>query len=66
MKKLGKKDIKELQKQLPELPIEYEYHNVCDNCNFSWYDNEEYNIQKCCPRCMSGEIYVYGKEDDNY
>ena len=64
MKELGKKEIKELQKQMPKLPKEY--HNVCDNCNFAWYDYEEYNIQKHCPRCMSAEIYVYDEEDDNY
>ena len=62
-KKLSKKDIKELQEQIPELP---QYHNVCDSCNFSWYDRENYNIQKHCPQCNSGEIYVYGEEYDNF
>ena len=61
--KLKKKNIKELQDKMPELP---EYHCVCDNCGFSWYDDEDYNIQTGCPNCSSSEVYVFNKEDDNY
>lgn len=63
--KLTKKEIKDLQKQMPELPNK-KYHCICDNCNFSWYDYEDYNIQTHCPRCLSGEVYVYGEDDDNF
>ena len=62
-KKLTKKDLKELEKQMPKLP---EYHNICDNCNYSWYSNEDYNIQTNCPKCMSAEVYVYPEGSDNF
>lgn len=62
--KLKNKDIKKLQEQMPKL--EKAYHCVCDECGFGWYSNEDYNIQKHCPKCLSGNVYVYGEEDDNF
>lgn len=62
--KLKKKDIKELQEQMPE--IEKDYHCVCDDCGFSWYSDEDYSQYTFCPACLSGMVYVFGKDDDNY
>ncbi len=65
--KMKKKDIKELQKQMPELPEhEYKYHCICDNCDCGWYDDEGETIQNHCPKCMSGELHAYDKDSDNY
>lgn len=32
------------------------YHNTCMECGYEWVDDEEYNIQSYCPKCMQGDI----------
>ena len=59
MMKLGKKDIKELQKQLPEIP---KHLCQCMECGEEWETTEEYSIQSQCPYCKCGDIYYV--EDD--
>lgn len=73
MKKLGKRELKKLQDQWPQLPPkikdEYKYRCVCDNCGYSWKDDEEYDmITKCpcCPSCKSGEIYLFDRNSDEF
>lgn len=58
--KLTKKDIKELQKQLPEIP---EYHYICMNCGKEYDLEEKYNNQSCCIYCGYGNVYC--EEDEN-
>lgn len=59
-KKLTKKDIKELQKQFPELP-KTKYLCHCMECDKEWETDEKYSIQSYCPYCMCGDI-DYNKE----
>lgn len=56
MKKLGKREIKELQKQLPELPPK-EYHYVCMECGKEYESIEKYNCTSCCKYCGCGNVY---------
>lgn len=55
-KKLGKKEIKELQEQLPEIPPK-EYHYVCMNCGKEYEKPEKYNDTSCCIYCGYGDVY---------
>lgn len=58
-KKLGKREIKELQKQLPELPA---YHYVCMNCGGEYEKNEKYNYNSVCIYCNSPDVFC--EEDE--
>ena len=57
---MNKKDIKELQKQLPELPT---YNCVCMGCGHEWKSKEEaYCLTTSCPKCNCPDIYY--EEDE--
>ena len=60
MKKLGKREIKKLQKQLPEIP---EYHYVCMNCGKEYEDNKKYNYDSVCIYCNSPDVYCEDGEE---
>ena len=65
MKKLGKKEIKELQKEFPEIP-KMEYYYECNECLHNWCEDEVPSYDVSCPYCMCGDLHreiIY--EDEN-
>ena len=55
---MNKKDLKELQKQMPKLPKKELHVFECNDCGNTWETDEEYNIQSYCPKCRCGDINV--------